>query len=110
MSVTCSVQGTARRTELLPRVRDELKRRCYSPRTEEAYISWIRRFVQFHRYRHPLDLGEAEVKTFLSHLATHQKVAAATQNRAMAALVFLYVEVLRVKLDWLDDVVRARKP
>jgi len=110
MNVTCSVRGTVRNTELLPRVRDELKRRRYSPRTEEAYIGWIRRFVQFHRYRHPSEMGEAEVKSYLSSLATHRMVAAATQNQAMAALLFLYVDVLGVKLAWLDDVVRAKKP
>ncbi|HEX9191605.1 MAG TPA: phage integrase N-terminal SAM-like domain-containing protein, partial [Candidatus Deferrimicrobiaceae bacterium] len=101
MNVTCSVQGTTRNTEILPRVRDELRRRHYSNRTEEAYIGWIRRFVQFHRYRHPLDMGEAEVKSFLSNLATHRKVAASTQNQALAALLFLYVDVLGVKLEWL---------
>ena len=85
MSVSYSVQGTAQKTELLPRVRDELKRRRYSPRTEEAYIGWIRRFVQFHRYQHPSEMGEAEVKSYLSSLATHRMVAAATQNQAMAA-------------------------
>lgn len=110
MNVTCSVQGTTRNTEILPRVRAELRRRHDSNRTEEAYIGWIRRFVQFHRYRHPSEMGEAEVKRYLSSLATHRRVAAATQNQAMAALLFLFVDVLGVKLEWLDDVARAKKP
>ncbi|MGB7971060.1 MAG: integron integrase [Candidatus Deferrimicrobiaceae bacterium] len=95
---------------LLDRVRDELRKRHYSPRTEEAYTSWIRRFLRFHRMRHPAQMARPEVEAFLSSLAADRNVAASTQNQALAALLFLYRDVLGTGLDWLDGVVRAKKP
>jgi integron integrase len=80
----------------------------YSPRTQRAYRGWIRRYVVFHRYRHPADLDMVDVRAFLSHLAVAQRVSAATQNQAMAAIVFLYARVLHRPLASLRDVVRAR--
>jgi hypothetical protein len=91
-------------------VRESLRLRHYSRRTELAYVSWIRRFVLFHGKRHPSDLGAAEVTAFLTHLATNRKVSASTQNQALAALLFLYTTVLTVKLPWLDGLVRAKRP
>lgn len=85
----------ARRPRLLDRVRSEIRLRHYSIRTEEAYVLWIRRFIVFHGMRHPLGMGAAEVAAFLTHLAVEGKVAAATQNQALSALVFLYREVLK---------------
>ncbi len=84
--------------------------RHFSPRTERAYAGWIRRYILFHRKRHPRDMGEAEVVAFLSSLATVGKVSASTQNQALSALVFLYAEVLGTTLDWLDGIVRAHRP
>jgi integron integrase len=81
-----------------------------SPRTEEAYLGWMRRYHEFHGRKDPATLGAAHVTAFLSALATERKVAASTQNQALAALLFLYREVLGVELPWLDDVVRARGP
>ncbi len=81
-----------------------------SPRTEEAYIGWIRRFILFHGKRHPDVMGEPEVTGFLSHLATHQHVSASTQNQALAALLFLYERVLGRELEWLGGVVHAKRP
>jgi integron integrase len=95
---------------LLDRVSAELRLRHYSPRTEEAYRYWIVRFLRFHRCRHPRELGAPEVSTFLTHLAVHEHVAAATQNQALAALLFLYRHVLETDLPWLDDLVRAQRP
>ena len=95
---------------LLDRLRDAIKRRHYSRRTEEAYIHWTKRFIFFHGKRHPSELGEAEVTTFLNHLATDRKVAASTQNQALSALLFLYKEVLGSELNWLDGLVRAKRP
>jgi integrase len=92
---------------LLDQLATELRTRHYSPRTEEAYAHWVRRFVLFHGRRHPRDLGSAEVGAFLSHLAVHEQCAAATQNQALAALLFLYRRVLGIELPWLDDLVRA---
>ncbi|MCP4570756.1 MAG: integron integrase [bacterium] len=99
-----------RPSRLVDEIRNAIRARHYSPRTEEAYVRWIRHFVRFHDRRHPRHLGEPEVTAFLSHLATERKVAASTQNQALSALLFLYRDVLRVELDWLDDVVRAKKP
>lgn len=95
---------------LLDQVRDAVRVRHYSYRTEQAYVGWIRRFVLFHGTRHPAEMGAPEVGAFLSALATERGVSASTQNQALAALVFLYREVLGVELGWLDDLVRAKRP
>ena len=90
-------------------LRDAIRARHYSLRTERAYIQWVRRFVGFHGRRHPRELGGPEVTAFLSSLANTRNVAAATQNQALAAILFLYREVLEMDLPWLTDVVRAKK-
>lgn len=82
----------------------------YSPRTEQAYVDWIKRFIRFHGVRHTQEMGADEVKAFLSHVATQLNVAASTQNQAFSALLFLYQEVLKVRLPWIHEVVRARRP
>jgi len=78
--------------------------------TEKAYVHWIRRFILFHNKRHPLEMGKDEVGAFLTHLAVDGKVAASTQNQALAALLFLYRVVLEKEFGWLEDVVRAKRP
>jgi len=85
--------------KLLDRVRDAIRRKHYSIRTEEAYVSWIKRYIFFHNKRHPKDMGAAEIEAFLTHLAVNQHVAASTQNQALSALLFLYREVLKQELD-----------
>lgn len=100
----------AKPPRLLDQVRDALRRRHYSYRTEQSYIQWIKRFIFFSDKRHPKDLGAPEVTAFLSHLARDRDVAAATQNQALAALLFLYKEVLAQPLPWLDQIERAKRP
>ena len=95
---------------LLEQVRDAIRVRHYSIRTEQAYVQWVRRFILFHGKRHPSELGKPEVEAFLTHLAVVGNVAASTQNQAFSAIVFLYRNVLEVELPWLDDVERAKKP
>jgi len=95
---------------LLDQVRAAIRARHYSPRTEAAYVGWIRRFILFHGKRHPRDMGEAEVVEFLSALATVGQVSASTQNQALGAIVFLYSEVLGTRLAWLAGIVRAKRP
>ena len=95
---------------LLDRVREAIRVRHYSLRTEQAYIQWIRRFIFFHDKRHPDTMGEPEISRFLSHLAVDRKVSPSTQNQALSALLFLYKNVLEQQLDWLEDVVRAKRP
>jgi integron integrase len=95
---------------LLDRVRAALRTRHYSFRTERAYVGWIRRYVLFHDKRHPDTLGEAEIGAYLSSLANHAKVSASTQNQALAALLFLYQEVLGRQVEWLGDLVHAKRP
>jgi integron integrase len=94
---------------LLEVVRARLRARHYSPRTEEAYVGWIRRFVRFHG-KHPRLLGAEQVEAFLSHLAVDGRVSASTQNQALAALLFLYGRVLELELPRLARIVRARTP
>jgi len=98
------------KSPLLERVRNEIRVRHYSLRTEQAYIHWIRRFILFHNKRHPNEMGEPEISAFLTHLAVNRKVAASTQNQALSAILFLYQKVLGRKLEWVDDVVRAKRP
>lgn len=95
---------------LLDRVRAAIRARHYSQRTEKAYVHWVRRSILFHGKRHPETLGAAEIESFLSALAVQGKVAASTQNQALAALLFLYREVLRMELPWIDGIVRAKSP
>jgi integron integrase len=96
--------------KLLDQVRAALRRKHYAIRTEQAYVDWIVRYVRFHQLRHPRDLGADAVTAFLSHLAVNDHVAAATQNQARSALLFLYREVLGIGLAELDAVVQARTP
>jgi integron integrase len=95
---------------LLDRVREAVRARHYSQRTEKAYVQWTRRFVVFHGMRHPEEMGAAEVTAFLSSLASNERVSASTQNQALAGLLFLYRHVLDVDLPWLDEMVRAKRP
>jgi integron integrase len=95
---------------LLDRVRDSVRARHYSIRTEEAYVGWIRRFIVFHGKRHPNEMGETEINAFLSHLATDAKVSASTQTQALSALLFLYRVVLGRAFPDLKNLVRAKRP
>jgi integron integrase len=95
---------------LVERVREAIRARHYSRRTEQAYWYWIRQFIFFHGKRHPAQMGAAEVTAFLSWLATERDVAAATQGQALSALLFLYQQVLGTRLPWLDELVRAQRP
>ena len=89
-------------SKLLDQLREKIRVKPYSIRTELAYVNWARQFILFHQKRHPLDMGEREVSQFLTHLATQRHVAASTQNQALSALVFLYAQVLDKPLDWLQ--------
>jgi integron integrase len=95
---------------LLDQVRAAIARRHYSFRTEQQYVHWIKRFIHFSDKRHPRDLGAPEVTSFLNYLAQERDVAAATQNQALSALLFLYREVLGQPLPWLDALERAKRP
>lgn len=95
---------------LLEQLRDAIRRLHYSVRTEERYVHWVKRFIYFSDRRHPAELGAAEVTAFLNYLARERDVAAATQNQALSALLFLYREVLGQPLPWLDQLERARTP
>src|SRR5207247_6617622 len=91
-------------------LRDRIRMRHYSLRTERTYGHWVKRFIAFHGMRHPREMGAQEITAFLSSLAVDRSVAAATQNQALSAILFLYREVLGVELPWLDEVHRAKKP
>jgi integron integrase len=95
---------------LLDLLRDAIRRKHYSYRTEQSYVHWARRFIFFHGQRHPRELGGDEVAAFLTHLARERSVAASTQNQALAALLFLYGEVLGTKLPWMQGIERAKRP
>jgi integron integrase len=92
---------------LLALARERMRTRHLALRTEQAYLQWLERYVAFHGSRHPRDLGAPEVEQFLTHLAVHRKVSAATRNQALQALLFIYRHVLDIELPWLDNVTRA---
>lgn len=96
--------------KLLDQLRDKLRVKHYSIRTETQYLQWVKRFILYHGKRHPREMGAEEVEAFLTHLATAGQVSASTQNQAVSALLFLYREILGVQLPWLDNVTRAKKP
>lgn len=96
--------------KLLDQVRERIRVKHYSIRTETQYVQWIRRFILFHGKKHPRDMGAPELEAFLTHLAVAGNVAAATQNQALSALLFMYKEVLGIDLPWLDNVTRAKRP
>jgi site-specific recombinase XerD len=96
--------------KLLDQVREVLRLKHYSRRTEEAYVDWIRRYILFHHKRHPQDMGVPEIEAFLTHLAVKGQVATSTQNQAFSALIFLYRDVLRIELQGAIEALRAKKP
>jgi integron integrase len=96
--------------KLLAQVREVIRLKHYSLRTEKTYVDWIKRFILFHGKRHPQTMGAEEVRRFLSDLASQRDVAASTQNQAFSALLFLYKEVLKQELPWIDDIQRVRRP
>jgi integron integrase len=98
------------RPKLLDQVRQAIRTRHYSYMTEKAYVGWIKRFIFFHNKRHPAEMGEAEIGSFLSSLATESHVSASTQNQALNALLFLYQEILQRKIGFIEGVIRAQRP
>ena len=96
--------------KLLDQLRHQIRRLHYSIRTEDAYVYWVRWFIRFHGLRHPREMGAPEVESFLTHLAVERKVSASTQNQALSGILFLYREVLKIELPWLDNVVKAKRP
>lgn len=96
--------------KLLDQIRDRIRLKHYSRRTEDVYVDWAKRFILYHNKRHPQEMGKQEIEDFLTYLARDRKVSASTQNQAKAALLFLYKEVLEMPLPWLGDVEQAKKP
>lgn len=97
-------------SKLLDNVRQAIRMRHYSIRTERSYVDWIKRYIYFHNLRHPQDMGVLEIRAFLSDLAVRHSVAASTQNQAFAALLFLYKNVLQIDLPYIEGVERAKRP
>lgn len=95
---------------LMDQVRNTIRTLHYSLRTEQAYLQWIKRYILYHNKRHPRDMGKAEITDFLSYLAVKKHVSASTQNQALSALLFLYQKVLVLDVEWIDDVIRAKRP
>ncbi len=95
--------------KLLDQVKNKLRLKHYSIRTEEAYLNWIKRFIYFNNKKHPNEMGETEINKFLTHLAVEGKVASSTQNQALCALIFLYREVIKKEIGSLEETVWAKK-
>ena len=99
----------SREPRLMDQLRDALRARHYSRRTEEIYSNWVLRYIRFHKLKHPREMAEPEINVFLSDLATEKKIGSSTQNQALAAILFLYRHVLGQEVGNLGNVVRARK-
>jgi site-specific recombinase XerD len=95
--------------KLLDQVREVIRLKHYSYRTEKTYVQWIRRFILFHNKRHPNEMGVPEIEAFLTHLAIEGNVTANTQNQALNAILFLYRQVLKQELDSRVDAIRAKR-
>ena len=107
---TISQQTQPQQKPLLEQMRDALRTRHYSIRTETSYLDWAKRFILFHHKRHPETMGASEITAFLTHLAVNGNVAASTQTQALSAILFLYRYVLQQDIDERIDLVRAKKP
>ncbi len=105
-----NVSPSTQQPRLLDQVRDVIRLKHYSIRTEQAYLGWIKRYILFHAKRHPREMGADEITRFLTDLAVRGNVTASTQNQALNAILFLYREVLKVDLPWLDGIQHAKKP
>jgi integron integrase len=103
-------QSDSEKPRLLEQVRNCIRRKHYSIRTEQAYLDWIKRYIYFHNMQHPKDLDERHITEFLNYLAVERKVASSTQNQALCALVFLYRQVLEKDLAQFDNLVHAKRP
>jgi site-specific recombinase XerD len=104
------VESDASKPKLLDQVRQAIRARHYSKRTEKTYVEWTKRFIYFNGKRHPLEMGEPEINQFLTDLAVSKKVSASTQNQALSAILFLYQQVLNKPLEWVNPAVLAKKP
>jgi integrase len=112
LNVKASVETrpSALKPKLLDQVRQAIRTRHYSSKTEESYVHWIKRFIFFHSKRHPAEMGEKEIAKFLSSLASELHVSASTQNQALNAILFLYRDVVRKEIGYVDGVIRAKRP
>jgi len=110
MPETVARTAAVNKPKLLDQLRDVIRRKHYSIRTEQAYVDWVKRFILYHGKRHPAEMAEEEVAQFLTYLAGDLDVASSTQNQALSALLFLYKNVLKHEIGWLEKVERAKKP
>ena len=102
-------QETPKGRKLLEQVSDAIRIKHYSQRTEQTYMDWIRRYILFHKKRHPKDMGVEEIQAFISHLAVERKLSASSQNQALSAIIFLYRHVLKKEIEFPTDIIRAEK-
>jgi integron integrase len=108
--IAMQIAPTPPKPKLLDQVRHAIRTRHYSPKTEESYAHWIKRFTLFNHKRHPAEMGEKEIAQYLSSLASESHVSTSTQNQALNAILFLYREALGKNIGYVDGVIRAKKP
>ena len=108
--ITVQVEGAGKPPKLLDQMRESMRARHYSHRTEKTYCHWVKRYIYFHNVRHPVEMAEPEINAFLTHLAVKEKISASTQNQALSALLYLYRHVLDRDVGDLGNVVRAKRP
>jgi integron integrase len=104
------MENNPAKPKLLDQVRDRIRLKHYSRRTEDVYLDWAKRYILYHNKTHPQEMGKKEIEDFLTYLARDRKVSASTQNQAKSALLFLYKEVLGITLPWVGEVEKAKKP
>ena len=109
-AITAFQPPTPLQPKLIEQLRNELRLRHYSLKTEESYVNWYKRYVHFHGVRHAAQMGADEVGRYLTHLAVERHVAASTQNQALNAIIFLYKHVLKTDVGLIQNIVRAKRP
>ena len=97
------------KVKLLDQVRDELRVKHYSLRTEKSYTSWIKRFILFHNKRHPNEMGADEIRAYINHLAVKDNVSSSTQNQALQAILFLYKNILKQEIGWINEIEKVAR-
>ncbi len=103
------IQTENHKPKLIDQIKTELRVNCYSKKTEEAYVGWIKRFILFHNKRHPNEMGKEEIQKFINHLSVEQNVSSSTQNQALQAILYLYKNVLKKEVGWLEDIKHATR-
>ena len=109
LTAISSINFRSRKPKLLDLVKDNLRVRHYSRKTEESYVSWIKRFIFFNSKKNPNEMGKEEIQKFLNYLAVEKQVSSSTQNQALQAILYLYKNIIKKEIGWLEEIIKAHR-